>query len=141
MEQLAWRDTTSKECQDDFEALLDEAIEFAAERICTEGSTPIFAIGRPFSGNEELYVAEEGVAETMQQLGVALSPEAEHLRSVVICAEVFADGAQERQLAMQFDNREISIRIVQGFTVPNSTTFNLADDMHAGKAEPMVAFS
>lgn len=140
MAQNSWRESVSKSVQEDFDDLFDDAIELAAQHICTTGSTPIFAITKENDVNGAVYQGDNETVLTMRNMGRLLSDESEQIRSAVIVSEVHSSSSSARMLAFHFDSREVSIQITQGFDAPDSETFNLADDMKAGAAEALVSF-
>ncbi|KQR96265.1 hypothetical protein ASG12_18920 [Williamsia sp. Leaf354] len=142
---MRWRDETSKECQADFDSLLDEVIGLAAERIATNWGLTPFALVVDARGVKGLVGTLDDDADgvTMSDTPIRdrvvdrVASLRDEVRSVAVVSQVIPEGSKDTEIEVLLEHREFALQILVPYEMPDSTTFNLGT-MRAAKSTHLV---
>ena len=128
-----WRETTSAECQQDFDDLLDVCVEIAAERISENWGLDPVAVVNATSGGQRVLVAPQSETDENSSshspirdwLVADLRATSDDVRSYAIVSNVTTEGASDTHLEILLEHREYAMQILVPYTMPDSRTFDL----------------
>lgn len=122
---MSWRETASTQCQQDFDALLDQCIDIAANNLVRNwGLTPT-AVVIDTDGHESVVMADDRDGSASREALVkSLRDSADTVRSYAVVARV-EDNAGQRLLEVSLEHRDIAIQTVFPYSIPDTSTFDL----------------
>ncbi|WP_016896142.1 hypothetical protein [Mycobacteroides abscessus] len=122
---VSWRDSTSAECQQDFDALLDQCIDIAANNLVRNWGLDPTAVVIDTDGHESVMMTDDrDGSASRDSLVKSLRDSAESIRSYAVVARV-EDTAGQRFLEVSLEHREIAIQTVFPYSIPDTSTFDL----------------
>jgi len=90
----SWRESASKQAQDDLDGLMNESFPFAQRMLAAHGEFYPYAVGVSQSGEVRMFAADPGSGEhpestdVLQELVDGLRSERDVLRAVAVASEV-----------------------------------------------------
>jgi len=122
---VSWRETASDECQADFDALLDECIDIAANNLVRNWGLDPTAIAVDADGGTSVVMAEDSHGlSSRDELARSLTRSAPAIRSFAIVSRV-SDESTDKLIEIHLEHRDIAIQMVFPYEVPNTSTFDL----------------
>jgi hypothetical protein len=122
---VSWRETASEECQEDFDALLDECIDIAANNLVRNWGLDPTAIAVDAGGDRSVVMAEDSHGlSSRDELINSLKGSASSTRSFAIVSRV-RDKSTDKLIEVHLEHRDIAIQMVFPYDVPDTSTFNL----------------
>lgn len=122
---VSWRETASDECQADFDALLDECIDIAANNLVRNWGLDPTAIAVDAGGGKSVVMAEDSHGlSSRNELANSLKRSASAIRSLAIVSRV-SDESTDKLIEIHLEHRDIAIQMVFPYDVPNTSTFDL----------------
>ncbi|RUP02158.1 MAG: hypothetical protein EKK34_25455 [Mycobacterium sp.] len=122
---VSWRETASDDCQADFDALLDECIDIAANNLVRNWGLDPTAIAVDAGGGKSVVMAEDSHGlSSREELVNSLRSSASAIRSFAIVSRVSDDSA-DTLIEIHLEHRDIAIQMVFPYEIPDSATFDL----------------
>ncbi|MDP7721192.1 hypothetical protein [Mycobacterium sp. TY814] len=122
---VSWRETASDDCQADFDALLDECIDIAANNLVRNWGLDPTAIAVDARGGKSVVMAEDSHGlSSREELVNSLRSSASAIRSFAIVSRVSDDSA-DTLIEIHLEHRDIAIQMVFPYEIPDSATFDL----------------
>ena len=128
-----WRKTTSVECQQDLDSLLDACIDIAAERISANWGLDPVAVVNATSGERRVLMAAQSETDQYSssdtpirdRLVADLRATSDDVRSYAVVSNVTVEGASGTHLEVLLEHREYAMQIVVPYLMPDEATFDL----------------
>lgn len=122
---VSWRETASDQCQADFDALLDECIDVAANNLVRNWGLDPTAIAVDAVGSKSVVMAEDSQGlSSREELVNSLQRSASVIRSFAIVSRVSNDST-DMLIEIHLEHRDIAIQMVFPYEIPDTATFNL----------------
>ncbi|KQH77726.1 hypothetical protein AO501_23745 [Mycobacterium gordonae] len=107
---VSWRETASDECQADFDALLDECIDIAANNLVRNWGLDPTAIAVDADGGKSVVMAEDSHGlSSRDELARSLKRSAPAIRSFALVSRV-SDESTDKLIEIHLEHRDIAIQ-------------------------------
>lgn len=122
---VTWRDSASQECQDDFDSLVDQCIDVAANNLVRNWGLDPTAIVVDPHGEQSVLMAEDSTGlASRDELVRSLKGSASSTRSFAIVTRV-RDESSSNLLEIHLEHRDVAIQMVFPYEIPDASTFDL----------------